>query len=137
MFSLVPYRNRGVQPRSLFSDLFGPEMFETLPHLRADVYEESGNYVIEAELPGFERDEIKVDVEDDRLTISAQRNNEAKEDSDRYIRRERSYNRVCRSFVMDGLDPDKVSASYNNGVLKLVVPKPEQTERVTRQIEIK
>ena len=133
MFDLVPYRSSF--PRFMLRDFFNDDTFG-LTTVKADVYEDGDNLVIEAELPGFSKEEIKVQITDNRLTISAQRS-EAKEDkNDHYFRRERSVNQACRTFVIEDLDHEKVRASFENGLLKLTVPKPEKLLPKTTDIDI-
>ncbi len=90
-----------------------------------DVYEEEERIVIKAELPGVSKEGISVDVKEHVLTIKGERSvdNEVKEA--RYFRRERVYGRFERSFNLAGeVDPDSVKAEYDDGVLKITVPKP-------------
>ena len=86
--------------------------------------ESGNNYILEADLPGFEKGDIKLDVKDDILTIKAERPTETeKKDKDsRRICCERSYGSYSRQFDVSGIDTDKISAKYENGVLKLTMP---------------
>ena len=91
-----------------------------------DIYEEQENIVIKAELPGVSKDGISVDVKGRVLTLKGERSvdNEVKEE--KYYRRERSYGRFERAFTLPTeVDPDAVKAEYSDGVLKIMVPKPE------------
>ena len=126
-------------PRSYFGDIFDdfmPRVKEE--HMKCDIYEKDGDYHIEMDVPGFDKKEIKIEAKNDYLTITAEKNNEVKEEDKekKYIHRERSYGKFQRSFYLQDLDGDKVSAEFNNGVLKIVVPKKDENEE-KKYIEIK
>ena len=92
-----------------------------------DIYDEKDHMVITAELPGIEKDDIVIDVKDRVLTLKGERSadNEVKEDD--FYRRERTYGKFERAFTLPlDVDPDKISASYKDGLLKLEIPKPEE-----------
>lgn len=91
--------------------------------VRADVRETESEYILEADLPGFDKDEINVEISDGCLSIKAERKEEISEENKEYIRRERKYKSAMRSFYIDDIDQAKVKATHNNGVLKLVLPK--------------
>ncbi|MGD9560420.1 MAG: Hsp20/alpha crystallin family protein [Oscillospiraceae bacterium] len=140
MYSLVPFSKRDGNifrymddiERSFFGNISGTDQF------RCDISEKDGIYLLEAELPGFDKKDIHVDVDDDVITISASHNEESeKKDKDgNYIRRERRYGSFSRSFNAEGVDVDKVKAHYKNGVLSLSMPKAKETVPETRKIEI-
>ena len=93
---------------------------------KTDVIEKDGHYELEADLPGFDREDIHVDLKDDVLTVSAEHNEEKEEKKDgKYLRRERSIRSFRRSFNVEGLNRDEIKASYKNGVLTVIVPKQE------------
>ena len=141
MMNLVPYRRH--------NDLFNPfrelEEFErsffapdTLTSFRTDIEDEGSKLVLSADLPGFQKEDIHVDIEDDRLTINAERhsNYEKKDGRGNYLRCERSYGSYSRSFSLKGIDADSISATYENGVLKLDLPKLQETKPDSRRLEI-
>ena len=100
-----------------------------------DLYEKDDHYVIKAELPGVDKDDIKVDLKDRVLTLSGERayDNEVKEEN--YYRRERSYGKFQRVFTLPAdVDSDKISAEFKEGVLRVEVPKPE--EKKPKQVTI-
>ena len=92
-----------------------------------------------ADLPGFSKDDIKIDINDNTLTLSAERHSEyeEKEKKGKYIRVERSYGSYSRSFDLTGIKSDDITASYENGVLTLELPKEEEVKPVSRRLEIK
>lgn len=108
---------------------------------RVDVYETDKDYMIDVEAPGMKKEDLKIRLDDDFITISGERKFE-KEDKDkknRYRRMERGYGSFQRSFeIPEGIDHSKIEANFDNGVLHISVPKPAQTEdRTGRHIEIK
>ena len=106
--------------------------------MKCDIYEKAGDYHIEMDIPGFNKDEISVETKDGYLTIKAEKKNEVNEEDKEknYIRRERTYDKYERSFYLGDLDEDKIDASFENGMLKLVVPKKEEVD-TKKVIEIK
>ena len=90
-------------------------------------------------LPGMKKEDIAVDIDGDYLTISAQRNTETEEKDDKnsYVRRERSYGSFSRSFNISNIKSEEISGSYENGVLKLTLPKKNPTTVPTsRRLDI-
>ena len=109
--------------------------------MRTDVIEKDDSYQLEAELPGFNKEDISIDLKNDTLTISASHNesNDEKDKDGKYIRRERRSSSYQRSFHVEGLKPEDIIAQYKNGVLTVNLPKkeaiPEKEE--TFKIEVK
>ena len=89
-----------------------------------DVYETESSIEIEMEAPGIDEKDLNVKLEDNTLTISGERNYEKKEEKYNYYRMERSYGSFKRSFLLpDNVDKDAIKAKYENGILKLSLPK--------------
>ena len=109
--------------------------------MRTDVIEKEDSYQLEAELPGFNKEDINIDLKNDTLTISAthNENKDEKDDNGKYIRRERRSSSFQRSFHVEGLKPEDIIAQYRNGVLTVNLPKkeaiPEKEEAI--RIEVK
>ena len=100
-----------------------------------DITEDDKEYLIKAELPDVKKEDVKVSVENGRLTITGERKFE-KEESKKYHRVERLYGRFVRSFIVpDIAEADKVSAEFADGVLKVHLPKSEKAK--PKQIEVK
>ncbi len=95
--------------------------------MKTDVRELDGGYEVMIDLPGFSKDEINVKLENGYLTISAARGNKQEEKSEgKFIRRERYFGSVSRSFyVGDAVTQEEIKAKYENGILRLAVPKKE------------
>lgn len=119
-------------------DNFMDEGTDNFNVMKCDVYEKDGAYHIEADIPGFKKDEISVDCEDGYVTISAEKNteNEEKDENKKYIKRERFYGKTVRKFYVGDVDSDKIQAEYKDGMLELVVPKEEKLPN-KKSIEIK
>ena len=128
MFGMIPFDRNSDNFFDLF-DNFERKFFgnsnASLPDFRTDIRDAGDRYVLEAELPGFQKEDIKLDLKDGILTISAQHSESAdeKDSKGEYIRRERRYGSFTRSFDVTGVDEEHITASYNNGVLELSLPK--------------
>ncbi len=97
------------------------------------------HYELQAELPGFEKEDINIDLKNDMLTISASHKEESSENEKKnYVRRERRYSSYSRSFHVEGLSPADIDASYNNGILEVRFPKRDLVSKEeAKRIEIK
>ena len=101
-----------------------------------DLVEEGDHYVLRADLPGVNEDDVKVELEDNVLTISGERKSEHEERKEGYYRVERASGAFSRALTLPkGIDPDSIQARFEKGVLEVRVPKPE--ERKPRRVEIK
>lgn len=97
--------------------------------MRTDVREVEGGYELDMDLPGFKKEDIKAQLEDGYLTISASRNaaNDQKDENGKYIRRERYAGTVSRSFyVGEYVTENDIRARFEDGILKLSIPKKEE-----------
>lgn len=142
MFELMPFGYRRVSAYNPFRDF--EEMSRSFwdnnnfSAFRTDITEKDGKYVLEADLPGFKKEDISVDIDKDCLTITAEHKSEEKEENaDSYIRRERYYGSYTRSFNVKGIDTEAITAAYNDGVLTLTMPKKEPEVPAARRLEIK
>lgn len=126
-----PFRSFDELTRSFFG-ADGPGLFRT------DVRDTGDAYLVEADLPGVKKEDIHVDIDGDRLTVSAQRGG-TKEERARdgsYIRCERSCGSFSRSFDISGVQAEGISAAYDNGVLTLTMPKKTAAVPASRRLEI-
>lgn len=101
------------------------------PQIKMDLKEADGHYLVNAEIPGVNKDDIHVTIDGNRVSISAEvkREKETK-NGERVIRSERSYGMASRSFTLaDEVDSSKVQAKYNNGMLELTLPKKPGSAR--------
>lgn len=106
---------------------------------RADVKETKKGYEITAELPGVEKDNVQVSLNQGVLTIEAELNQEDKEEKDgKIIRQERRYGKFFRSFDLgQNMNESDIKADFKNGVLKLNFPKPKGIDQTTKKIAVK
>lgn len=136
MFELTPYSTRRsmMDPFNFFSDFFGTN--NAPMELRTDVTDKGDSFVLEADLPGFKKDDIKIDLENDRLTIKAERHSNTETTKNGYVRRERSFGSFERSFDVSGIDTAGIKANYTDGVLTLTLPKRPELVPDNRSIVI-
>jgi HSP20 family protein len=100
-----------------------------------DLVEADDEFVLRADLPGVTEDDVNIEVEDNVLTISGQRKTEHEERKEGYYRVERASGSFSRALTLpEGVDPESVTATFENGVLEVRVPKPEQ--RKPRKVTI-
>lgn len=105
---------------------------------KTDIREEDDKYIMEAELPGFEKGDIQLDVNGEELILSAVHSQEQLEKNKvTYICRERSYNSYQRRFDISGIDAEKIEAEYKNGILYMILPKKQPAIPASRRLEIK
>ena len=122
---------RAAEPRSMFGKRAANVM-------KTDVRENKDSYDVFVDLPGFKKEDIHVDVADDRLTVSAERhsNYEDKDKKGNYLRCERSYGSYARSFDISGIDAAGIKAAYADGVLRVTLPKQKEVPASSRRLEI-
>lgn len=122
-----------------FFDDFAPmPRFPKMETMKCDVYEKKGNVHIDLDVPGYNKEDIKIDVENGILTIEATMNeeNEDKDDERNYYRKERISGSFKRQFNVGDIDENEINAKFSNGVLKISFPKEEKKE-TKKFIEIK
>ena len=126
-------------PRSFFfdDDFENPFAVATRKNdMKCDIYEEGNDYHIIMDTPGYDKKDINIEVKDGYLTIKAEKKSEDKEEEKNYIRRERVYGNIQRTFALGDVDAEKIVAKFENGTLNIVVPKKEVVD-TTKKIEIK
>ena len=124
----------------LFESFFGkmPEMKSDLWSPAIDIAENNGNIEVHAEIPGIKKEDIKVTVKDNVLSISGERKQENEVKEKTFHRIERTYGKFCRSIMLPAeVDADKVKASYKDGVLNITLPKPESAKPKKIDVDIK
>jgi HSP20 family protein len=100
-----------------------------------DLVETDDHFVLRADLPGLGEEDVKLEVSDDTLTLSGERKFEQEAKKDGFYRLERSTGHFARSLTLpEGIDPEKIEASFDKGVLEVRIPKP--AERRPRRVEI-
>ena len=108
------------------------------PSFKVDIAEDVKAIFIEADMPGIKKEDIKVSMEDDVLSISAERTQSEEEKKKGFHRIERSWGSFYRSFTVgENVAADKIEATYENGVLKIMVPKIEPQVKTGKEIPVK
>lgn len=154
MFELRPFdhrNNRGMRPYDPFREMeemqrafFGDRPFwsergmSALGAFKTDIQDKGDSYLLEADLPGFRKEDIHIDLDGDTMTISAERHSEheEKDKEGNYLRCERSYGSYRRSFDISAIEEGGVKAEYADGVLRLTMPKKSQSISSARRLEI-
>ena len=122
-----------------FHNFWGGNELATFDAFKTDVIDQGDKYLLQAELPGFDKSDINIDLKDNLLTISASHKEEKdEEDKNKYIRRERYYSSYSRSFRVNDVEAGDIVASYNNGILEVSFPKKDLTAKEeVKRIEVK
>ncbi|MCG1012912.1 Hsp20/alpha crystallin family protein [Tepidanaerobacter sp. GT38] len=136
---LIPRKRRGLLP-AFFDWPFDTEdlldMFNLSP-VKADLRETENEYIVEADLPGYKKENIEILYEDNVLTISAKYDEVTEEKGESFIQRERRRGNYSRSIpIPSNVKDDEIRASFNNGVLKVILPKVEPSRPSGRIIDI-
>ena len=133
-----------LMPRVFDDDFFRDDFFSgkdkmNFQLMKTDIREDENSYLLEVDLPGYNKEDIKIDVTDGYLTINAKMTKEENDDNKNYVRRERFSGEATRSFyVGEDIKIDEIKASFKNGILSLEVPKanPEEKLPEKKYIEI-
>lgn len=153
MFGLVPFRrnNNSLSRRgdsinqlvdsffndSFFNDDFLEPTIMDYGNFTVDLKENKNEYVLEADLPGVNKEAINLEFNNNYLTISAKRENIIEDKNDNYVRRERSYGEFKRRFYIDNIDSNRIEAEFKDGVLSVILPKANPDKENKRRIEIR
>lgn len=132
----------GRDPLKMFEDVFNDKVspfFSSMitPSFKVDISEDEQAIYVSADMPGMKKEDVKVSMEDDVLCISAERKQEEEEKKKGYHRIERTWGSMSRSFTVgDNVDADNIRASYENGELKITLPKKEAEPKKGKEIEV-
>lgn len=120
--SYNPFREMEQLEKDFFGDFFSAQ---DLAEFKTDVIDEGDHYILEADLPGFDKKDIHLELQGDNLIIQAERHSSAEEKNKdgKVVRMERSYGSYSRSFNVSQINTEHIKAAYDNGVLKLTLPK--------------
>lgn len=148
MFNMIPFNKKNQLQRSndlfdmenLFDNFFHDSWFSPMSmqhrHMQVDIKENEKEYLLEAEIAGVNKEDINIDLKDDYLTISVEKNENVNEEKENYIRKERRYGAMSRSFYVDNVDHEKVEAKFENGILSIKLPKKEIGKIKRKRIDI-
>ena len=145
--TLIKWKNNFTNPatQNTFSDFFNDffndslmerDYFKSVPAV--NISDRANDFLIEMAAPGFSKDDFRVNIENEVLTISAEKKNEKKDENSRYTRKEFQYSTFTRTFTMpENVEADKIGAEYKEGVLSLILPKKEEAKvKPAREIKI-
>ncbi len=145
MLTLVPYR-RYLGQRAMRSSLFDDQFFRNFFNMsdamgstgfRVDVQEKGDSYLLTAELPGVSMDRINLSLNEDVLSISADFDSRQEQEKGSYYYSERRSGHVERSFNVEGINQDAITADYDNGILSVTLPKSQpEAQKAPRKIAI-
>lgn len=128
--------------RPFFPSLFDDDFFtastsrpNSLPAV--NIREDDKNYFLELAVPGMDKKDLKIDIDEDVLTISSEQKNETEETNEGYTRKEFSYSSFVRSFyIPENVNRDAINANYKEGILTVSFPKHEEVKKITKQVKI-
>ena len=120
---------------SVFPGVFDPDAAEVNRSPKVDIFDDGGNFVLSAELPGVSKEDLDIDIKDNRLTIKGEKKLENKTEKEGYLRIERSYGVFERTFFLDeNVDRKNIKAEYKDGILRLTLPRKQ--EEASKKIEV-
>ena len=120
---------------NFFDDFEPPKKLDKL--MKCDIYEEGNNYIIEMDVPGFKKEDINMELEDGYLKISVEKKDDQEDNDKKYVRRERhSYTKCQREFYIGNISEELIKAKFNDGILKISVPKEEDKKETKKIINI-
>lgn len=132
MYTMIPFHHRNRNNlMTAFDTPFFREFFAEPGKMtmRVDVIRQEENYQLKADLPGANKDDIRLELKDGVLTISAEVNVSKKEEKEGYIYNERRYGRRERSFQLEDIDEENITADYTDGVLTVTLPRMKTEEK--------
>lgn len=125
-----------LMPRKFFLDDFFDDLEPARTNsMKCDIYEKDDKYFLEMDVPGFDKKDINISLDKGYLTVEASHEENDDESDKNYIRKERSSVKTSRQFYLGEVDEANIKAEFNNGILKVVVPKKEEIE-TKKKIEI-
>ena len=137
--SYNPFREMEELEKRFFGAPFG-SFFRSgdIAEFKTDITDRGDSYLLEADLPGFDKKDIRLELSGDTLTIHAERRSdcETREKPEKYVHIERSYGKYSREFDVSAVDTEGIKAKYENGVLKLSLPKKQQTLPQSKELAI-
>lgn len=139
MFDLIPFgRNKSLW--NTFDELeknFWNSGLVNAGGFKTDVLDQGDHYLLEAELPGFKKEDIHIDIEENYLLITAQTSEEKNEEKKNYVKRERYQRTFTRQFNIADVKADEIAAQYEHGILKVTLPKKDSEQPPKRSIDIR
>jgi HSP20 family protein len=124
---------------SIFDNDFFPVMSANTNSIPAvNIKEDEKSFMLDLAVPGIDKKDLKIDINEDLLTISSETKNDSEENKDGYKRKEFSYTSFCRSFqIPENVNREKIEANYKDGILSVSLPKfEEEKNKISRQVKI-
>ena len=124
---------------NIFDDDFFPVVSDRTSSMPAvNIREDDKSYVLDLAIPGMDKKDLKIDINEDVLTISSETKSETEDSKDGYKRKEFSYSSFYRSFyIPENVEREKIEANYKDGILSVALPKQkEEKNKITREIKI-
>jgi len=124
---------------TVFNDDFFPLMFNHTSSIPAvNIREDDKRFMLDLAVPGIDKQDLKIDINEDVLTVSSETKNESEENKDGYKRKEFSYSSFCRSFqIPENVNREKIEANYKDGIVSVSLPKfEEEKNKISRQVKI-
>ncbi|MEQ8153878.1 MAG: heat shock protein Hsp18 [Clostridiaceae bacterium] len=146
MLEMIPFGKSGLKIKDdifspFFKDFFDEDFLASMNNVggnfKVDLKETDDKYLIEADLPGVKKEDIKVDIKDNYLVINAKREESKEDKKENYVRREKHYGEFTRSFYVDNIDENTIDAAFKDGVLKITLQKLAKGKEETKKIEVK
>lgn len=127
---MVSPQNNFYSMKNIFDDFFDDFPVVSVKNdMKIDLKENDNEYILEAELAGIKKENIKLDIEDNKLVISANIEEKKEEEKDNYIHRERRCSSLSRMIYLPNIDEESIKAKYNDGILSVTIPKREVAEK--------
>jgi len=127
----------------LWSSLFDDDFFPVVPNRSTsmpavNIKEDEKRFTLELAVPGIDKKDLRIEINEDVITVSSEQKTEKEENNDDFKRREFSYTSFCRSFYLpDNVNKEKIEANYKDGILSVVLPKDEEEKtKLSKQIKI-
>lgn len=129
MFNLIKREN------GLFDNFFDDMFSFNNTVMKTDIQENDSEYLFKIDLPGYDKKDLKINLDNGYLTVSAERKAEKEEKRERFIRKERYEGSISRNFYVGHISLDSLKASYQDGILMITVPKTKNNEVKYLEIE--
>lgn len=140
---MLPMITRRSYKPFLWSSLFDDDFFPVVPQRNTsmpavNIKEDEKKFSLDLAVPGIDKKDLKIEINEDVITVSSETRNEKEETQDGYKRREFSYSSFCRSFYLpENVNREKIEANYRDGILTVVLPKQEvEKAKISREINI-
>lgn len=142
--SLVKFNNRTRNTAPYFNNVFDSLFSDALnknygvsKQPNVNIYEDENGYKIELAAPGLNKEDFKIDLKKDNLSVWAEKKNENTEVKKEYTRKEFEYSSFARSFILpEGVDSEKINAEYVNGILYITIGKKEEAKETHKEIVV-